>query len=110
MQYELMVMLKPLLPDDVRKELHKEILDVTKEFGGEVEDTDVWGKRYLSYNIGTHSEGYYILYLMEIDPSHIKEFTRKLNLRPEVLRFMFVKIEDDSQLKQTVKKKQMEEA
>ena len=49
--YEMIVALKPLLPDDVRKEIHKEFVDLVSKDGGEVLDVDVWGKRYLSYKI-----------------------------------------------------------
>ena len=54
--YEMAVVLKPLLPDDVRKSLHKEFVDMITKDGGEVLDIDVWGKRYLSYKIKGHNE------------------------------------------------------
>ncbi|HAM96488.1 TPA: hypothetical protein DCP76_01665, partial [Patescibacteria group bacterium] len=41
--YEMAVALKPLLPDDVRKAIHKEFVDLVKSKGGEVLDVDVWG-------------------------------------------------------------------
>ncbi len=108
MLYELMVVSKPLLPDDVRKSLHNEVLNITEKLGGEVKDTDVWGKRYLAYEINGHKEGYHILYLLELDSSEIKEFTRLLNLKQELLRYMFVKIEDEAQIKERIKKKEMD--
>lgn len=108
MLYELMVVSKPLLPDDVRKSLHKEVVKLTKRLDGEIKDTDVWGKRYLAYEINGHKEGYYILYLLELDPSEVNEFTRVLNLKQELLRFMFVRIEDKAEIKERIKKKKMD--
>ena len=34
--YELMVALKPLLPDELRKSMHKEFVDMMSKDGGEV--------------------------------------------------------------------------
>jgi ribosomal protein S6 len=45
--YEMMIVLKPLLPDDVRKEVHKNFINLLKKLKGKVVDIDVWGKRYL---------------------------------------------------------------
>ena len=41
--YELMVALKPLLPDDLRKSIHKEFMELMSKDKGEVLDVDVWG-------------------------------------------------------------------
>ena len=106
--YELVIVLKPLLPDDVRKAIHKTIVDLTEESGGKVEDTDVWGKRYLAYDIAGHNEGYYILYWLKMDPSAVAEMRRQLELKQEVLRYMVVKAEDPENLGQTFKKKEID--
>lgn len=106
--YELMVMLKPLLPDDVRKAIHKSVFDLTEELDGKVVDTDVWGKRYLAYKIEGHNEGYYILYQLEMPSSSIKEMRRQLELKQEVLRYMVVRIDKPEELGSSLKKKEME--
>jgi small subunit ribosomal protein S6 len=107
-KYELMIVLKPLLPDDVRKALHKGIHELVEELGGKVDDTDVWGKRYLAYKILGHNEGYYILYQMTFPSSSVTELRRQLELKQEVLRYMVVKIERPEELEGSLKKKEME--
>jgi len=74
--YELMVALKPLLPDDLRKSIHKEFTELMSKDGGEVLDVDVWGKRYLAYKIQGHNEGYYIVYNFRNIPGSINEMKR----------------------------------
>ncbi len=106
--YELMVVLKPLLPDDFRKEIHKELVDMVKGFGGEVVDVDVWGKRYLSYKIKGHNEGYYMVYEFKSTPESIAEVKRKLQLKQEVLRFMVVGVDDVTSIGKGIKKKELE--
>lgn len=107
-KYELMVMLKPLLPDDVRKAIHKGVFDLAESLDGAVVDTDVWGKRYLAYKIEGHNEGYYILYQMDAPAASIKEMRRQLELKQEILRYMIVKINKPEELGSTLKKKEME--
>ena len=79
--YELMVALKPLLPDDLRKSIHKEFMELMSKDKGEVLDVDVWGKRYLSYKIKGHNEGYYIIYTFKVSPKEILELKRQMELK-----------------------------
>lgn len=107
-KYELMMALKPLLPDDVRKAIHKNVMTTVSEMGGEVVDTDVWGKRYLAFKIKGHNEGYYILYEIDMKPADVAELKRQLSLKQEILRFMMVKAEHDSGKNRAIKKKEIE--
>lgn len=106
MVYEIMIMFKPLLPDDVRKSVHKDIIALMKEVGGDVEDVDVWGKRYLSYKIKGHNEGYYIVYQVNIPTNKVAEVNRKLRLKQEILRYVVTKITDKAEIGKKLKKKQ----
>ena len=103
--YEMMVILKPLLPDDVRKKVHKSIVELVKELGGDVMDVDAWGKRYLAYNIKGHNEGYYIVYIFSLESSNLKEMKRKLNLNSEILRFLIIKVNNPEERIRSIKKK-----
>ena len=106
--YEMMMALKPLLPDDLRKKLHKEFVAFVQEAGGEVLDADVWGKRYLAYPIKGHNEGYYIIYDFKIGPEHIAEIKRLMQLKQEILRFMIIQIENADEERKSIKKKEIE--
>jgi small subunit ribosomal protein S6 len=106
--YEMMVVLKPLLPDDLRKSIHKEFVDMMEQKGGEVLDVDVWGKRYLAYKIAGHNEGYYIVYNFKCSPSIINEMKRLLHLRQEILRFMIVEEDHPEEIGTRIKKKEIE--
>ena len=105
--YEMMIILKPLLPDDARKEIHKSITDLCEKLKGKAEDTDIWGKRYLSYKISGHQEGYYILYTLSLPSSSVKEFRRQMDLKQEILRYLLVKVDGDEVQKVGIKKKEM---
>jgi small subunit ribosomal protein S6 len=105
--YEMIVALKPLLPDDLRKDIHKEFVKLVETDGGEVLDVDVWGKRYLAYKIKGHNEAYYIIYDFKVSPEHVAEIKRQMQLKQEILRFMVVEIEDVSRIGKSIKKKEL---
>ena len=103
-----MVVLKPLLPDDIRKSVHKNIVNTVSDMGGEVSDVDAWGKRYLAYKIKGHNEGYYILYRFNLPADQINELNRQMKLKQEVIRFMIVKIRKADEISKSLKKKEIE--
>ncbi len=107
--YEMMVILKPLLPDEVRKGIHKAIVGLIESVdGGTIIDTDVWGKRYLAYNIEGHNEGYYVVYTFKADASLINEMKRQLELKQEILRFMVMRHDKGIDVSKKIKKKEIE--
>jgi small subunit ribosomal protein S6 len=106
--YEMMLVLKSLLPDDVRKAMHKDLMKMIEDKGGEIQDVDVWGKRYLAYKIAGHNEGYYILYSFKIDSSEIQEIRRLLDLKQEVLRYLLVENDHPEMIGKNIKKKKFD--
>jgi len=59
--YEAMVVLEPGLADDAMEAVLNRITGAITSQGGEVTHLDRWGKRRLAYEIGGHTEGYYVL-------------------------------------------------
>lgn len=93
-KYELVVILKALLPEDVRLSAQNKIETLVKTSGGSISKTDVWGKKHLAYRINKHDEGYYILYKVELEKSKTDSFRSNLALIPELLRSLIIKEEE----------------
>jgi small subunit ribosomal protein S6 len=91
--YELMVILKPLLPEDIRTGIQKKIEKNIKDAKGEILNIDAWGKRHLSYPIKKHEEGYYIVYKIKLANSLSDSFQKELKLMNDILRFILIKLE-----------------
>lgn len=92
-KYELMVILKPLLPEDIRFGIQNKIEKLVKTSGGNISNLDAWGKRHLAYSIKKHDEGYYIVYQLVLDPKHSDKFQLELKLMSDILRFLLIKLE-----------------
>lgn len=103
--YELMVIFKPLLPDDVRKGSHKSLVNLVQKHKGEVTSADVWGKRYLAYKIATHDEGYYIVYDLKLPSEEATKISEEIKQIPEVLRFLLTKLEHPEEARAHLNKK-----
>ena len=65
------------------------------EANGEIESVDEWGKRRLAYPINYETEGYYVVFQHENEPTFVSEFTRVLNITDGVLRYLTVAREEE---------------
>ena len=92
--YELTVILDPdIAEEDVPAAMEKLNALIAKN-GGEVTETDHRGRRRLSYPIGRHAEGNYVMMKVGLEPDKTAELDANLNLTEEYLRHLLVRIED----------------
>ncbi|BDQ04736.1 MAG: 30S ribosomal protein S6 [Candidatus Dojkabacteria bacterium] len=91
-RYELVVIIKPLLPDNVRLGVESKIVEILETNEGKVTNIDVWGRRQLAYSIKGHKEGYYVIYQFDNTPDIIKKIIEKsLKANSHILRFLLIK-------------------
>lgn len=93
-KYELMIILKPLLPQDIRQKTEDKLKEILKEADGKILSSDVWGKKHLAYPINKHEDGYYIIYTVELEEGKMDLVEKEIHMISEILRYMFV-IEDN---------------
>ena len=94
-QYELVYIVAPTATDAEVEALQTDIDELVKEFGGTVENTDVWGRRKLEYKIGNHIEGIYVVQLLDGPGEMVAELGRQLRVREQVLRHLTVRVDED---------------
>ena len=105
-QYELVYIVAPTATDAEVEALQTEIAELVKEFGGVVENTDVWGRRKLAYEIGHHQEGIYVVQLLNGPGEMVRELGRRLRVRDQVLRHLTVRVDEDlRKVRRAVEKK-----
>lgn len=88
--YELMVIYSPKLSSEEVERLNETILTQIIDNGGEIIKTDVWGRRYLAYQINKHNEGYYYLNYFKLESTSIKNVKSAFNINEQILRYMVV--------------------
>ena len=85
--YESMIILLPALTEETSKQHNEKILSFIKDNGGEVVNTNEWGKKKLAYEIHDVEEGYYFVNYFTFDPLKIKDYERELKLDENVIRY-----------------------
>lgn len=91
-KYEMLTILNA--ETDNQEEEAARIEEVIKNLGGTVSKTDKWGKRPLAYPIQKKSEGFYVLFNFELEPSQTFELRRILGLRSNIYRQLVILLDD----------------
>lgn len=86
-QYELMMIIDPEIDERTLPTLVEKLLTVVKTDGGSIDETDIWGRRRLAYDIKKKSEGLYVVNTLTMGVDTSKELDRQLGLNESVLRF-----------------------
>ena len=91
--YETMYILRPdIAEDEVTKHIDK-YNKLLEEFGGNILDSQMRGKRRLAYQIAKHREGIYVQLSHQGDGQHIFKIEKAMRLSEDVIRYMTVKQE-----------------
>ena len=85
-KYELMFIADPELDERGLKKLTEQHLELVTKEGGSVENTDIWGRRKLAYEIDGKTEGNYVVVNYTTTPEVSAELDRVLNLNESVVR------------------------
>ena len=85
-KYELMFIADPELDERGLKKLTEQYLELVTKEGGSVENTAIWGRRKLAYEIDGKTEGNYVVVNYTTTPEVSAELDRVLNLNESVVR------------------------
>jgi small subunit ribosomal protein S6 len=91
-QYELTVILP--LEEDLSKAGREQVLADLSAQGAEIEKTDEIGDRDLAYEVKKQLRGRYVLFTLKLDPAKITVLDRSFKLNVNLLKYLFVKIEE----------------
>jgi small subunit ribosomal protein S6 len=92
-RYELMLVLRPDLPDDKTQAVIDRTTRAISGSGGQIVKVAPWGRRRLAYPIDRHREGSYHIILFEAPPESIVELERGLLITEELLRHLVTRVE-----------------
>ena len=97
-QYETMIMLSPDLEEEAVEERIANFEKQITEGGGEIFDTERWGKKRLAYPINNQRHGIYFVVTYKSEMKTIQEIERQLRLDEDSWRVMTVR-QDEALLK-----------
>lgn len=89
-QYEIAVLYHPDLEIDLEKATSR-IEKIFTDNGGEIKNTDNWGKRKLAYPIKKNEHAVYVFYTVDFPAASVLKVEAVLNITDEVIRFMITR-------------------
>jgi small subunit ribosomal protein S6 len=92
-RYELMLVLRPDVPDDKSQALIDRTTRGIATSGGQIVKVAPWGRRRLAYPIDRHREGSYHIILFEAPGEAIVELEHTLLITEEVLRHLVTRVD-----------------
>lgn len=95
--YELAYIADPDLDEEGLTALEERVKSWVEAGEGKTTNVDRWGKRKLAYRIGKRSEGYYVFIQTEMPPAAGLAIERGLRLNEQILRFLIIQQEGESQ-------------
>ncbi|MDR0447902.1 MAG: 30S ribosomal protein S6 [Treponema sp.] len=91
-QYELTVIFP--LEEDLYQVGRETVLADLAAHGAEILKTDETGDRDLAYEINKRKRGKYLLFTLKLDPVKINILDKVFKLNANLLRYLFVRIEE----------------
>ena len=89
--YEVLYIVRADLDDDKVQDAVKRVNTLIQRSGGTIEQTNLWGKRKLAYEVKHQKEGSYVLQDFQLDPNRVPELESSLKITEEVLRHLIVR-------------------
>ncbi|ADR18428.1 30S ribosomal protein S6 [Calditerrivibrio nitroreducens] len=91
--YETVFIVSPALPLDDANAIFEKFKDLISTNGGEILNSEYWGKLKMAYPINKHKEGCYYLIQYKADGKFNSELETRFKYDENVLRFVVVKLD-----------------
>lgn len=93
-EYEVVYIARPTLTEDGLAALNDKFVQLVTNQSGQVQATELWGKRTLAYPINKFYEGVYILNRIAMPPQGTIELERLFRFNEDVLRYLLVRSDE----------------
>lgn len=104
-EYEVTVILKSTISEEEHAQLIERLdswLVPSEEDRATLLKPKHWGLRKMAYPIKKHTEGYYAFYEVQLETNVIDDIERQMQYNENILRYMFIRKEEDAVVAETV--------
>ncbi len=92
--YELVLVVSPDAGDEGFPAAVERVNSFITERGGQIKNSDQWGRRRLAYPIRRFQDGYYAVTHFSAEPAVLKPLNASLELAEDVLRHLVVRMDE----------------
>ncbi len=107
-RYETTIIVNGALEEDTITQ----VVDQTAEFitrnGGEIAETDHWGRKRLAYPINKKHTGYYVQFTIDAPAELLPQMERYFHLEEHIIRHLSLKLEESDLRKRELLRQQLE--
>jgi len=89
--YEILYIVRPDVEETDLPDVTKRIETLIESVEGSIQNTNVWGKRRLAYEVDHIREGHYVLTDFQIEPAKVPEMESTLKISDTVFRHLIVR-------------------
>jgi small subunit ribosomal protein S6 len=86
--YEIAIIIHPELEDAAYNEVVERVQELIKNSDGTIVKVDQWGRKKLAYEINNLTEGQYVFFQTEMEPTVCSDIEHALQLNESIIRFM----------------------
>lgn len=86
--YEIAIIVHPELEDAAYTEVVERVQELIKNSDGTIVKVDQWGRKKLAYEINNLTEGQYVFFQTELEPTICSDIEHALQLNESIIRFM----------------------
>jgi small subunit ribosomal protein S6 len=89
--YEILYIVRPDVEETDLPDVTKRVETLIESLEGSIQNTNVWGKRRLAYEVDHLKEGHYVLTDFQIEPARVPEMEATLKISDTVFRHLIVR-------------------
>ncbi len=89
--YEILYIVRPDVEETDLPDVTKRVDTLIESLEGNIQRTNVWGKRRLAYEVDHLKEGHYVLTDFQIEPARVPEMEATLKISDTVFRHLIVR-------------------
>jgi small subunit ribosomal protein S6 len=89
--YEILYIVRPDVEEADLPDVTKRVETLIESLQGTIQNTNVWGKRRLAYEVDHLKEGHYVLTDFQIEPVRVPEMEATLKISDTVFRHLIVR-------------------
>ena len=97
-KFEAVFLLSPDLSSANLEKQEETFKKLLSKFSGSIFSEEDWGLRNLSYKIKNYKKAFYKFYQLEIEGSNIQNIKKNINQNEQIIRHLFIKVEDHEKL------------
>src|SRR5947208_14861682 len=94
--YEIMFIVNPNATDEEIDKINGQLESVITAGGGQIQKIEKMGKRRLAYEVDKFREGSYVLFAIGANGDIIKECERRLRVMDAVIRYITVRVDEET--------------